>query len=195
MRALLLFLIVGIMSSCVAQVTLQFKLNAAPFLLNQRLNLTPDSQIQIEQFKCYLGDGYQHYYLVDASDSTTYLLPEVHRVLQVGMDSIANTSDRLDCAFDPLLGMYWAWNTGYIQLKVIGQYYTSGTVQPFEYHIGGYTSPNLTSGTIQLMADQQSLTVNLEHLFLALPYVNQPRVMMPGPLAKSIHNAFVICFK
>jgi len=84
---------IGSMSSGVAQVTLQFKLNAAPFLLNQRLNLTPDSQIQIEQFKCYLGDGNQHYYLVDASDSSTYLLPEVYRVLQVGMDSIANTSD------------------------------------------------------------------------------------------------------
>jgi len=186
---------IGSMSSGVAQVTLQFKLNAAPFLLNQRLNLTPDSQIQIEQFKCYLGDGNQHYYLVDASDSSTYLLPEVYRVLQVGMDSIANTSDRLDGAFDPLLGMYWAWNTGYIQLKVIGQYYARGIVQPFEYHIGGYTSPNLTSGAIQLMPHQQSLIVNLEHLFLALPYANQPRLMLPGSTAKSIHNAFVNCFK
>ena len=39
----------------------------------------------------------------------------------LGLDSSKNVSGELENAYDPLLGMYWAWNTEYINLKIMGE--------------------------------------------------------------------------
>ncbi|MBY0424778.1 MAG: hypothetical protein K2Q22_03995, partial [Cytophagales bacterium] len=39
----------------------------------------------------------------------------------VGVDSIMNVSGALTGDLDPIKGMYWAWNTGYIHLKLAGK--------------------------------------------------------------------------
>jgi hypothetical protein len=39
----------------------------------------------------------------------------------LGLDSSKNVSGDLENAYDPLLGMYWAWNTGYVNLKLAGK--------------------------------------------------------------------------
>lgn len=60
----------------------------------------------------------------------------------LGVDSLHNCSGAQSGALDPTNGMFWAWNTGYIFLKLEGQ----SSVSPlpknvFEYHIGGYKQP------------------------------------------------------
>lgn len=60
----------------------------------------------------------------------------------LGVDSIHNCSGAQSGALDPVNAMFWAWNTGYIFLKLEGRANTS--LSPghfFEYHIGGYKQP------------------------------------------------------
>jgi hypothetical protein len=60
----------------------------------------------------------------------------------LGVDSLHNCSGAQSGDLDPMNGMFWAWNTGYIFLKLEG---TSGSSTApgkiFEYHIGGYKQP------------------------------------------------------
>ncbi len=61
----------------------------------------------------------------------------------IGVDSIDNCSGAQAGALDPTNAMFWAWNTGYIFLKLEGKSPASkspGT--SFEYHIGGFKAPN-----------------------------------------------------
>ena len=59
------------------------------------------------------------------------------------MDSIDNCSGAQSGALDPINGMFWSWNTGYIFLKLEGIAEASNSpLSLFEYHIGGYSYPN-----------------------------------------------------
>jgi hypothetical protein len=72
----------------------------------------------------------------------------------VGVDSIHNCSGAQAGALDPANAMFWAWNSGYIFLKLEGK--SSSSTVPgkiFEYHIGGYKSPANCIRTIQLKFD------------------------------------------
>jgi hypothetical protein len=60
----------------------------------------------------------------------------------VGVDSANNCSGAQDGALDPIHAMFWAWNTGYIFLKLEGLSNASkSSGHMLEYHIGGYKAP------------------------------------------------------
>ncbi len=61
----------------------------------------------------------------------------------IGVDSLHNCSGAQSGALDPVNGMFWTWNTGYIFLKLEGHAAASGSPgHIFEYHVGGYAAPN-----------------------------------------------------
>ena len=61
----------------------------------------------------------------------------------LGVDSIDNCSGAQSGALDPVNGMFWAWNTGYIFLKMEGQSpFSNATGKRLEFHIGGYKQQN-----------------------------------------------------
>ena len=69
----------------------------------------------------------------------------------VGVDSALNCSGAQDGALDPLNGMFWTWNSGYIFFKLEG--YSSSSkadLQRIEHHVGGYRYPNNVAKIIQL---------------------------------------------
>ena len=69
----------------------------------------------------------------------------------VGIDSLHNCKGIQKGALDPVKGMFWAWNTGYIFLKMEGkspQSITSG--KSLEYHIGGFQQPHNCIRTVTL---------------------------------------------
>ncbi len=90
------------------------------------------------------------YFLVDEDkkNSGKILLPDVEQgeytalSFILGVDSIHNCSGIQSGALDPVNGMFWAWNTGYIFLKLEGHSPDSKSHGNFfEYHIGGYRNP------------------------------------------------------
>lgn len=91
------------------------------------------------------------YYLVKADDpsSMDITLPNIpignysSISFTLGVDSIDNCSGAQSGALDPVNAMFWTWNSGYIFLKLEGKSSASkSTGNVFEYHIGGYKSPN-----------------------------------------------------
>jgi hypothetical protein len=68
-----------------------------------------------------------------------------------GVDSVANTSGANNGDLDPVKGMYWAWNSGYIMAKLEGHSKVCKTLhQAFEFHIGGYMPPYNTARGVSL---------------------------------------------
>lgn len=72
----------------------------------------------------------------------------------IGVDSIHNCSGAQSGALDPVNAMFWAWNTGYIFLKLEGK--SSVSTSPghvFEFHIGGYKQPSNCIRSVALPID------------------------------------------
>ena len=72
----------------------------------------------------------------------------------LGVDSSANCSGVQSGDLDPIYGMFWTWNTGYIFLKLEGNSSaSSATGNTLEYHIGGYMAPTNSIRKIRLDFD------------------------------------------
>ena len=104
-----------------------------------------------------------------------------------GLDSSYHVSESVDGPLTPMNGMYWAWNSGYIQFKCTG---TSSSIpltdKTFEYHLGGYRQPFETLEAIQIPIKGNTLILDIKPFFeqtVDFPLVQ--RVMIPGKLAQS----------
>ena len=115
----------------------------------------------------------------------------------LGLDSSKNVSSELENAYDPLLGMYWAWNTGYINLKIMGESSAVPTnSHEFEFHLGGYRSPFATAQTIQVDLNDQYIYFDLEKLFSeSINLTKNHHIMMPCKDAFLISQGLSACFK
>jgi hypothetical protein len=108
-------------------------------------------------------------YLLNAEDSLN-LQFDVTQNLQfnriqygIGIDSVTNTSGALDGALDPLMGMYWTWQSGYINFKMEG--FVGNLEQEdkkFEYHLGGYSDKNNAYQLVDLNVQAQSKNFQFE---------------------------------
>lgn len=83
----------------------------------------------------------------------------------IGIDSLTNVSGNLDGDLDPSLGMYWAWNSGYINMKLEGKSSSCKSVKKeFQFHIGGY-SPNqnaLQEVVLIVPNDENNIHLNMD---------------------------------
>ncbi|HEY4147508.1 MAG TPA: MbnP family protein [Chitinophagaceae bacterium] len=86
-------------------------------------------------------------FLIDVSDSATWTaklpVPAGHRYncisFTIGVDSARNVGGAQTGALDPVNGMFWTWNSGYVMAKLQGQSAVSSLVNnKMEYHIGGF---------------------------------------------------------
>ena len=115
----------------------------------------------------------------------------------LGLDSSKNVSGELENAYDPLLGMYWAWNTGYINLKIMGESSAVPTnSHKFEFHLGGYRSPFATAQNIQIDLNDQYIYFDLEKLFSEnINLTKNHHIMLPCKDAFLISQGLSACFK
>jgi len=102
-----------------------------------------------------------------------------------GTDSLINISGVMGGDLDPIKGMYWAWNSGYINFKLEGE---KNTI-PFEFHLGGYTPPFQTVQKIKLKTNSKNnLIIELDIIkFLKqLDLTTQKKIMSPGKEAQQL---------
>ncbi|HAI85066.1 MAG TPA: hypothetical protein DCL43_15490 [Chitinophagaceae bacterium] len=119
-------------------------------------------QYYISNIACYNStsgrwetlDG--QYYLVSiASDSSRIINLKVSnrnysqiRFL-LGVDSTRNVSGVQSGALDPLNGMFWTWNSGYIMAKLEGwSNVSTAPANSMSYHIGGFRTGENAARTI-----------------------------------------------
>lgn len=67
----------------------------------------------------------------------------------IGVDSIRNVSGIQDGALDPLLGMFWEWNTGYIMAKIDAES-EEAEYGVANYHAGGFKGEFNVLRTVRL---------------------------------------------
>lgn len=141
------------------------------------------------------------YHLIDLADtsSTRIQIPlsEPSTIDQVqfmlGIDSLTQSAGVMGGDLDPIKGMYWTWQSGYIHLKVEGAHQKSSDARhQFQLHIGGASTShvllvNSLGNTLQLTPDF-STWLN-EHNFNA-----QPRIMSPGSAAINASRLFYELF-
>ncbi|MEI6410317.1 MAG: MbnP family protein [Bacteroidota bacterium] len=153
------------------------------------------------------------YHLIDAEESASMnvVLKNVPAaryktlIMNVGTDSLANVSGALGGDLDPTQGMYWAWNSGYINVKIEGRSNSCNTLHHgFEFHIGGYLPPNQTVRNVVLPLNQLKIKengvtelhikVDLAKFFNRIQLSKTNQMMIPGKQAAKMANCFVNVF-
>jgi hypothetical protein len=87
--------------------------------------------------------------------------------------------------------MYWAWQSGYINMKIEGKSSSCKTRKnEFQFHIGGYLSPYYAMRKVALTYDKKGTQINIGidlYIFFAnLNLAKTNSVMIPGTLAMEL---------
>lgn len=197
--------------------------NGETLVLETRKYVSPaNDTLQFERFRFYLssielvfedGKVYKEagsYHLVDLEEPSTLQLHLLHVPagkitsvkFNIGVDSIKSVSGAMDGDLDPRFGMYWAWNSGYINAKLEGTSRSCKAYQNrFEFHIGGYSFPENSLRTVKLdlaqplESDQLTLAADAQAWFNGVQLGKLPGVMIPGREAMMIADNYRQMFK
>lgn len=98
----------------------------------------------------------------------------------LGIDSTLNSSGALGGDLDPTKGMYWSWQSGYINFKLEGSTINKEKIQ---YHIGGYQYPyNSLQNLVFPIKNKKTnieVIVDLELLLWGLELREGAKIMRP----------------
>lgn len=117
----------------------------------------------------------------------------------VGIDSITNVSGAMGGDLDPVKGMYWSWQSGYINFKAEGR--SSACNNPkkeFQLHLGGYMAPDKALQEVSLRVPQKPvicLQFDLLRFLQASDLQKRSHLMSPGPAAVKLSGVAAQCFK
>ncbi len=127
----------------------------------------------------------------------------------IGVDSARNVSGAQTGALDPMLGMFWTWNSGYIFAKLEGQSPQSTALrQSFTYHIGGFKKGENAQRTIVLnMPADKPIQIGKTNLVIidvdlakwfdgaqTLSIAKDPSIMTPGGISLKIADNYATMF-
>lgn len=126
----------------------------------------------------------------------------------IGVDSLHNVTGAQSGALDPVNGMFWSWNTGYIMLKFEGK--SPKSTQPdnmLMFHCGGFSGANNVLKTVTLNFPQPiqvntstphvHLQADILQLFASpnkIDFSTLNVIHMPGADAKKISDNYANMF-
>ena len=220
-RKLLLFILpfLGLTLVLVSYATPKVKLKITPLFNNQSITentwfvSSQKDSIQFTKLKFYFTD-FQVKSIkgeINTIDHSNYLIdifqPESLEILlstvsfsngdelsfNLGVSSDMNTTGAHSGALDPSNGMFWSWQSGYINFKIEGISPSSKTRQnKFQFHIGGYQSPYNTLRRLTFILNKQTtqLNLNLEEFFERTKLAVDNQIMVPGEKANELATEF-----
>lgn len=116
----------------------------------------------------------------DLNRSSEIVYDEIR--FDIGIDSLTNVSGAFSGALDPTKGMYWSWQSGYINFKLEG-YKNNNSIKSnlFKYHIGGYMPPfnPIQSFSFKTRNKQIDITFDMKLFLSELDLENQKNIMRP----------------
>lgn len=179
-----------------------------PFVVNKLKYYVSKITIHAQQ-KTYTN---AEHYLIDANDTNTHSIsfPTTIKNIEaieftIGVDSLKNIEGVQTGALDPMNGMFWTWNSGYIYAKLEGQSDSSKAASNyFTYHIGGYKTNENAVQTIHLkipqsLSNKKNIVVEADVLKW-FDGVNAIRIAQtqichqPGKLAQQIARNYATMF-
>ena len=178
----------------------------------------------VEQFKYYISalsvidrDGHEELlmqdpHLIDESDSASLTLHFSSGQLPIrairwllGVDSAVNTGGVQTGDLDPMRGMFWTWNSGYIYARLEGQSDSArAPAHRFTWDVGGYKSNANAAREVVLdiregQADKAVLTIEADLLKwfdgkTAVRLSASPTCHEPGALAMRLADNYATMF-
>jgi hypothetical protein len=145
----------------IVKIILNHKVDNVPFTLNTNYTNAFGEAYTVNKFQYYISNVKMHkldnsiqqneaesYHLINIADANTqnfsYQINDNEFdaiTFYIGVDSLRNVSGAQSGALDPLNGMFWTWNTGYIMAKLEGSSPVSTSPNnAITHHIGGFKS-------------------------------------------------------
>lgn len=124
---------------------------------------------------------------VELNLDSTFIFDQID--FTIGTDSITNSNGPIEGDLDPINGMYWTWNNGYINFKIEGIHpNSSARGNEYQYHIGGFIHPHETIQYKSLMTSKyyNLIAVELDILFDHIDLITLPHIMSPSLAAKEL---------
>jgi hypothetical protein len=161
------------------------------------------SNIQFETIDNQIVSDVEKAHLVDVFEPTTLKIAlkniDFNKIktmrFNIGIDSLTNVSGALDGDLDPQKRMYWAWQSGYINMKIEGRSpQCKNRKNVFQYHIGGYLQPFYAMRRVEMPVNAQNtveernpdiigkggvLKMDLAKFFENISISTQNSIMMP----------------
>ncbi|MBK9735386.1 MAG: hypothetical protein IPO92_10610 [Saprospiraceae bacterium] len=181
------------------------------FVLDSIYELPSNQHVSIEVLKFYISgliflyddeivfrEDYS-YHLMDAAIPESFkfnlLIEETKKInkirFQLGIDSITNISGAMGGDLDPTKGMYWTWQSGYINVKLEGKSsLCASRNNAFIFHLGGYLKPFDECKTIELpiVIHNNTIVVNFDvySTITSIDLAQQNHIMSPSADAKRL---------
>ena len=174
--------------------------------------------VRIDRFRFYLSalvlvyeDGSEYreensYHLVDAEEPGTLQIrlakARAARIsglkFNIGVDSAASVAGALAGDLDPVKGMYWAWNSGYINAKLEGSCKTKPgqKSRTFEFHVGGYLQPHYALRQVKLdlpkATSDEKITIQCDAAkwLEGVEFEKENSVVIPGAEAMRVADRY-----
>ena len=181
---------------------------------------TNDDSMQFESIRFYLSDiqfdlnngqtikDALPAHLVDVFEPTTLKISlqninykdikTMH--FNIGIDSTTSVSGALSGDLDPTKGMYWAWQSGYINMKIEGRSpQCKNRKNVFQFHIGGYMQPFYAMRHVELpikpfFTEGVVLKIDLSKFFEKININTQNSIMIPGKEAVQLADLSIQMF-
>lgn len=201
------------------KITFHHKIGTENLQLNNSIySLTDSDSIQFENLKWYISQieflkdnkiiwkENQSYHLIDAGNPEScqlgFAMPSSNEFNQIrfflGIDSITNTSGALGGDLDPTRGMYWTWQSGYINFKMEGKSNLCPTRNhEFQFHLGGYQHPfNSLQSILMNVPDSVAINIqfDLKSFLMDVDLAKQNHIMSPCQDAVLISKKLSKCF-
>jgi hypothetical protein len=176
---------------------------------------TNQQKLIINTFKCYVSGFELHYTDGTSTTNKDYHLLDIEQFetlrfnvggnpkkqiakirFHIGVDSLASVSGAMPGDLDATNGMYWAWQSGYINMKIEGTSAASKTRKnEFQFHIGGYLKPNDALRKVELETAKPQIAIDLAEFFTQVKLSEQNSIMVPGKAAMQLADVSVKMFK
>ena len=218
---IVLFFAKSIAQTASATIPVQFKLkfNTSKVTKGQDFISSKGDTLSIETFKCYISNVKLEYtdktyseeqnsfHLLDLDSLNTFKfnLPKQENkqisniTFNIGIDSINNTSGIQTGVLDPMNGMYWAWQSGYINFKIEGKSSSCKTRQnKYQFHVGGYLAPYYAMRKAEITIENENnitIDIDLAKFFNEIDLAKINEVMIPGKKAMELSDLSVQLFK
>lgn len=145
------------------------------------------------------------FHLIDVSDTSSQniFLKAANGIsfnkikFNLGIDSTTNVGGAMGGDLDPTKGMYWTWQSGYINFKMEGICNTcTDSKKNFEFHLGGYQYPfnPLQKVELKTTANSFKIILDLRKFFTAVDLKKQKHIMSPSADAVILSQQLAKCF-
>ncbi|MCU7616136.1 hypothetical protein NZ698_02900 [Chryseobacterium sp. PBS4-4] len=141
------------------------------------------------------------YHLMDASDENSMKIqlsiPENIQYnkmkFYLGIDRKTNEEGIKGGSLDPTKGMYWSWQSGYINFKMEGKSNLCKTrYNEFTFHLGGFSDPfyAMQEVEVNINSHTKALYMDIDQFFSKINLSEQNNIMIPGK--KSVEMSKII---